>query len=309
MRIKERLVIVEQVATDLVVANFVCQPVPEGKTEPVAREDDDRGLLPAQLADEVLLYRLRDRHADVVVARRGIEPQQVPEEARVVREVEDAFAGEDVRAHDRAQVTDQTRSDRLGRRWEDGRKQRLAIEDVSDVGDRWLAGCECGQVGRHVPGDREEAGRSSDQQHDQQRERHGVSRQLGWSPRRQPCLGCGYDAVDHVEEQRQRHHERLVDVVGAADVLDVVETDEDRRRAHRPVVHRDGTRVGGARGEIPDREKHQHDRGTRGEDVVQMSAERRRSLPLAERDRQAARQLMTGGERAVVEDEVVQRVL
>src|SRR5439155_12247940 len=97
VRIKERLVIVEQVATDLVVANFVCQPVPEGKTEPVAREDDDRGLLPAQLADEVLLYRLRDRHADVVVARRGIEPQQVPEEARVVREVEDAFAAEDVR--------------------------------------------------------------------------------------------------------------------------------------------------------------------------------------------------------------------
>ena len=56
MRIKERLVIVEQVATDLVVANFVGQPVPEGKTEPVAREDDDRGLLPAQLADEVLLF-------------------------------------------------------------------------------------------------------------------------------------------------------------------------------------------------------------------------------------------------------------
>ena len=231
------------------------------------------GLLLPELADEVVLRRLPDRHADVVVAGRGIEPQHVPEETRVVREVEDALAGRYVGAHDRAQVVDEARPDRFGRRREDGAKERLAIEDVSDARDGRLAWRKRGEMRRHRSGEGEEAGRSPDQQDDQERERHGVPRQPG-RPRREPCLGGGDDAVDRVEEDGQHQLEGLVHVIRAADVLDVVEADEDRRCAHRPIVHGDRPRVRSPRGEVPDREEQQYDRSAGGEDVVSVPTER-----------------------------------
>src|SRR5205809_3706268 len=106
-----------------------------------------------------------------------------------------------------------------------------------------------------------------------------------------------------------RDLERLVHVIRPADELDVVEADEDSCRAYHPVVYRDRSRSWCPGGEIPDRQEHQHDRSAGCEDVVQVPAERGRSLPLAERNRQAAGELVTGGEGPVVEDEVVQRVL
>ena len=128
-------------------------------------------------------------------------------------------------------------------------------------------------------------------------------------PRREPRLGGGDDAVDGVEEHGQHHLEGLVHVIRAADVLDVVEADEDRRCAHQPIVHGDRPRSRRPRGEVPDRQEHQHDRSTGCEDVVQVPSERGRSLPLAERHGQPARKLVARGEGAVVEDEVVEGVL
>ena len=67
----------------------------------------------------------------------------------------------------------------LGGAGEDGAKERLAIEDVPDSRDGRLARCKRSEMRRHRSGEGEEAGRSSEQQHDQEWERHGVSRQPG----------------------------------------------------------------------------------------------------------------------------------
>ena len=197
----------------------------------------------------------------------------------------------------------------FGRRGEDGAEERLAIEHVPNSCDGRLAGCERSKMRWHRSGEGEEAGRRSDQQHDQEWERHRVSRQPGTGTRREPCFGCGDDAVDGVEEDGQRQLEGLVHVIGAADELDVVEADEDRCCANQPIVHGDRPRSRRPRGEVPDRQEHQHDRSAGCEDVVSVPSERGRSLSFAERHSQPARKLVTRGEGAVVEDEVVESVL